>query len=75
VSSKDRLTNNDKREYDPCYSPNGKKIVYEGATSGVDDDSSRYEFQIYTMDVGGGGRFQVTYGEAWGTTPSWGSRP
>ena len=38
--------------FDPCYSPGGKKIVYT-AYDGNDDE-------IYKINVGGGGRVQLT---------------
>jgi Tol biopolymer transport system component len=39
-------------DFDPAYSPKGKRIAY----SGYDGK----ELEIYTIKVGGGGRFNVT---------------
>jgi hypothetical protein len=51
---KSRVTNNDKDDGLPSYSPNGKKIAYAGY-DGNDDE-------IYTINAkGGGGRVQLTH--------------
>jgi Tol biopolymer transport system component len=61
-----QLTDNATGDYEPSYSPNGKKIVYSGASG-----SSRTE--IYTINAGGGGKFKVTDNATDDRDPSWGS--
>jgi Tol biopolymer transport system component len=46
-----QLTNNERRDTDPSYSPNGQRIAY----TGTDGDS-----EIYTINATGGTSFQVT---------------
>jgi Tol biopolymer transport system component len=41
-----------KNERDPSYSPSGKRIAYAGWDG--------QDWEIYTINVGGGGRLQVT---------------
>jgi Tol biopolymer transport system component len=51
-----QLTNNNNTiEQDPSYSPNGKRIVYEGYTF-----SDRRSNDIYTINASGGHRVQLT---------------
>jgi Tol biopolymer transport system component len=59
-----RATNNRTNEYEPSYSPDGKRIVYYTGSHLRNPD-------VYTINVGGGGKSKVA--EGW--TPSWGSRP
>jgi TolB protein len=62
-----RLTDSATGDYEPSYSPNGKKIaytVYKGPVTG-----------IYKIDVGGGGKVRVTPRLEYAESPSWGSRP
>jgi Tol biopolymer transport system component len=47
-----QLTDNSTDDYYPDYSPNGKKITYEG-NDGNDNE-------IYTINAGGGGKHQLT---------------
>src|SRR5215208_3771377 len=50
-----QLTRNDRDDFYPSYSPNGKKIVYSGSSSSGDTE-------IYTIDAGGGGsKIQLTH--------------
>jgi dipeptidyl aminopeptidase/acylaminoacyl peptidase len=62
-----RLTNNDRDDEYPSYSPNGKRIVYE-AWDG-------HDAEIYTIKVGGGSNTLVTDPAYSAIKPSWGSRP
>jgi len=48
-----RLTNNNTNEFDPSYSPDGKKIAYQGS------DGSDYEIFTINSD-GSSGRVQLT---------------
>jgi Tol biopolymer transport system component len=64
-----QVTNNNKDDNFPSYSPDGKKIAYTGC-KGNDHGGD-----IYTINVGGGGKFRVTHNNADEASPSWGSRP
>jgi Tol biopolymer transport system component len=56
-----KVTNNYTDDYHPDYSPNGNRIVYEGFEgSEGDNDSDDASTNIYTIKVGGGGKFNVT---------------
>jgi Tol biopolymer transport system component len=52
-------------DLEPSYSPSGKTIAYQGY------DGQDYE--IYTINVGGGGRVQITDNGGNEHDPSWGS--
>jgi Tol biopolymer transport system component len=68
-----RVTNNTIRdEFDPDYSPNGKKIAYSGSRI-ADPTGTGYE--IYTINEGGGDKTRVTNNDTADTDPSWGRRP
>jgi len=62
-----KVTNGDTSVGEPDYSPDGKKIAYKAS------DGS--EGEIYTINVGGGGKVQVTNNSAYEDFFSWGSRP
>jgi Tol biopolymer transport system component len=66
-SGKTKVTNSNRWEDEPAYSPSGKKIVY------VANDGT--ESEIYIIDVGGGGKSQVANTAHYARDPSWGSRP
>jgi Tol biopolymer transport system component len=53
------VTNNDTDDFNPDYSPDGNRIVYEGFEGMLakDDDAAT---NIYTIKVGGGGNFNLT---------------
>jgi Tol biopolymer transport system component len=75
-----QITNNAIKELDLAYSPDGKKIAYTGYEGlNTDNDTSfdpdDVDHEIYTIDVGGGGKSQVTDTKYYAWTPSWGSRP
>ena len=57
-----------KDDFSPDYSPNGTKIAYVSP-----DVFGNYE--IYTINVGGGGKSRVTNDDTSDSGPSWGSRP
>jgi Tol biopolymer transport system component len=52
MGGKTKVTNN-RNDYWPSYSPNGKKIVYTGGGGPKPD--------IYMINVGGGGGSKVTH--------------
>jgi Tol biopolymer transport system component len=62
------VTNNTAlNEFDPTFSPDGKKIAYE-------EGGPQRDFQIYTIDVTGGTPFQVINNISRSTqdpSPSW----
>jgi len=51
-----------------CFSPDGKKIAYEGW------DAKGEDWEIYTLTLGGGKPFNVTDNNINDFSPSWGSR-
>ncbi len=56
-----QVTHNDTDDYNPDYSPKGNRIVYEGFEGSEGDNSSDdASTNIYTIKVGGGGKFNVT---------------
>jgi Tol biopolymer transport system component len=71
---KTRVTNNKRDDFTPSYSPDGKKIAYMGYT-GLEADDRPIDAIIYTINVGGGGKSQVTDPAYSASEPSWGSRP
>src|SRR5215217_7353060 len=61
------VTDNGTSDYDPAYSPSGKKIAYVYDATGTDAE-------IYTIKVGGGGRQPVTDNGTNDNDPYWGSQ-
>jgi TolB protein len=57
---KTQITHNNKADYDPDYSPDGKRIVYEGSDTFGDLDVDKAESDIYTIKAGGGDKTHVT---------------
>jgi len=57
-SGKTQLTNNDRDDIDPTYSPGGKKIVYAGEVG------SKGNYELYTIGARGGDKFRVTHNDA-----------
>src|SRR5215210_6145121 len=49
-----QLTDNSTGDYEPSYSPSGKKIVYSSL------DAPNGDYEIYTINAGGGGKVQLT---------------
>jgi TolB protein len=66
---KTHVTNTDNvDEFEPSYSPDGKKIVYTVYKGNASE--------LYTIDVGGGGKTKLTNTDNVDEyMPSWGSRP
>ena len=62
-----QVTNNNRDDYSPSYSPGAKRIAY------VKFDGNDYE--IYTIKVGGRRETKLTHNNADEAAPSWGSRP
>jgi Tol biopolymer transport system component len=62
-----QLTDNNTSDYEPSYSPSGKKIAYSGK------EATNADYEIYTINAGGGGRYNVTDNSADDYEPSWGS--
>jgi len=70
-SGKTQLTNNSTDDFNPDYSPDGKKIVYAG------QDGPKGDLEIYTINARGGDKFQVTHNdvdEEWPTYSPSGKR-
>ena len=70
-----RLSTNPASDQFPSYSPDGKKIAYRGFKALGSSDDEDYDSEIYTINVGGGGKSQVTDTIHYARSPSWGSRP
>jgi Tol biopolymer transport system component len=62
-----QLTDNSTGDYEPSYSPSGKKIVYSSK------DAPNGDYEIYTINPGGGGKVKVTDNNTGDFNPSWGS--
>jgi Tol biopolymer transport system component len=68
-----QVTNNHMEDYDPSYSPNGKKIAY---THYSDSDLPNEAATVYKIATDGGSEVLVTDNNSTGALfPSWGSRP
>src|SRR5215218_9101130 len=65
--AKRKVTNNNRDDYSPSYSPGGKRIAY------VQFD--RNDAEIYTINACGGGKTKVAHNTTDEAAPSWGSRP
>jgi len=61
-----KLTDNSSDDRSPSYSPNGKKIAFQGY-DGNDNE-------IYTIKAGGGGRIPVTDNSTRDFEPYWDSQ-
>jgi TolB protein len=61
-----QLTNTDAIDTGPCYSPDGRQIVFES-----DRDGSQ---QIYVMDEDGKNQHRISRGEGAYSTPVWSPR-
>jgi len=61
---KKQLTDNSTNDYEPAYSPSGKKIAYTGE-GGPNGD------EIYTLNAGGGGKQPVTDNSSDDSYPSY----
>ena len=51
-SNKEKITDNSSNDYDPCFSPDGSKIIYVTDRNGNDD--------IYASDISGSNVVQIT---------------
>ena len=60
------VTDNSSDDFHSSYSPSGKKIAYV--------NSAGTDWEIWTMQLGGGGRQQVTDNGADDNAPYWGSQ-
>jgi Tol biopolymer transport system component len=56
---KKQLTDNTLSDYEPAYSPSGKKIAYTGDEA-YTGDAATGDYEIYTINAGGGGKLNVT---------------
>ena len=61
-----RLTENRNNDWDPVWSPDGKRIAFEGDRKG-----NLEKFDIYVMDADGGNLQNLTQHRAWDSSPSW----
>ena len=70
-----KVTNNGNDDQDPSYSPDGKKIAYTGSKVFLSSDGIDFDDVIYTINVDGGNKSQVTDTKHLAFNPSCGSRP
>ena len=61
-----RLTDNRNNDWDPVWSPDGKRIAFESDRKG-----DAVNFDIYVMDADGGDLQKLTNNRAWNGGPSW----
>jgi TolB protein len=70
-----KVTNNTKDDEEPSYSPDGKKIAYTSYKVLGSSDDEDFDSEIYMINIGRGGKSQVTNTKYPSSEPSWGSRP
>ena len=63
--NKFQVTNNNRDDYSPSYSPGAKRIAYV--------ELDRNDAEIYTINVDGRGKTKLTNNNADESGPSWGS--
>ena len=61
-----RLTDNRSNDWDPSWSPDGKRITFM-----ADRKGNLEKFNIYVMDADGGNLQNLTNHRAWDGSPSW----
>jgi Tol biopolymer transport system component len=69
--SRFNVTNNTSDDLQPSYSPDGKKIAYVAHRGTGEGSAQKYDSEIYTVNVGGGGRAKVTNDSAYDFGPSY----
>ena len=61
-----RLTENRNNDWNPAWSPDGKRIAFQADRKGDFEN-----FDIYVMDADGGNQQKLTDHRAWDGSPSW----
>ena len=61
-----RLTDNRNNDWDPVWSPDGKRIAFI-----ADRKGDLVKFDIYVMDADGGNQQKLTNNRGWDSSPSW----
>ncbi len=61
-----RLTDNRNNDWDPVWSPDGKRIAFA-----ADRKGDGVKFDIYVMDADGGNQQKLTNNRGWDNSPSW----
>ncbi|RKU07382.1 hypothetical protein C6502_19125 [Candidatus Poribacteria bacterium] len=61
-----RLTENRNNDWDPVWSPDGKRIAFAADRKGDFE-----KFDIYVMDADGGNQQKLTNNRVWDSSPSW----
>ena len=61
-----RLTDNRNNDWQPVWSPDGKRIAFA-----ADRKGDHVKFDIYVMDADGGNQQKLTNNRGWDSSPSW----
>ena len=61
-----RLTDNRNNDWDPVWSPDGKRIAFI-----ADRKGDLVQFDIYVMDADGGNQQKLVNNRGWDSSPSW----
>ena len=61
-----RLTDNRNNDWEPVWSPDGKRIAFA-----ADRKGDHVKFDIYVMDADGGNPQKLTHNRGWDSSPSW----
>ena len=64
--NQERLTENPRYDWDPVWSPNGRRIAFM-----ADKKGDLQNFGIYVMDADGGNEQQLTDHQNWDSSPTW----
>lgn len=61
-SNQYQVTKNEVWEYSPCFSPDGKKLIFTRSTDYSHAPNAQIHFKIYTIDIDGSNERYLTDG-------------